>query len=93
MISAGELVVKAKYICSMQENSDWYWKQQSLQQNIIVPTRTIIHPFLDVFRITDVQDKPKTVCNSIQANKFIQRHPICLTHTDYDYLSDEIERR
>ena len=59
-ISAGELVVKAQYLCSMQENSNWHSKQQPLQQNIIVPTRAIIHPRLDVVRITDVQDIPKT---------------------------------
>ena len=27
VISAGELVFKAQYICSMQENTNWYWKQ------------------------------------------------------------------
>ena len=30
VISAGELVVKSKYLYSMQENTNWYWKQQSL---------------------------------------------------------------
>ena len=62
-----------------------------LQQNIIVPTRTIIHPCLDVVRITDVQDIPNTVCNSIQ-EKSIQRNPIIMTDTDYDYILDEIKR-
>ena len=28
----------------------------------------------------------------IQAKKSIQRHPICMTDADYDYISDEIER-
>ena len=41
IIYAGELVVKAQYLCSMQENTNLYWKQQPLQQTIIVPTRTI----------------------------------------------------
>ena len=68
-ISAGELFVKAQYLCSMQENTNWYWKQQSLQQNVIFPTRTIIHPCLDVVKIIDVQDIPKTVCNMIQKKK------------------------
>ena len=31
VIYSGELVVKAQYICSMQENTNWYWKQQPLQ--------------------------------------------------------------
>ena len=53
-ISTDELVFKAQYLCSMQENTNWYCKQPPLQHTIIVPTRTIIHPCLDVFRITDV---------------------------------------
>ena len=53
-ISADELVVKAQYICSMQENFNWYWKQQSLHHNIMVPTRTIIHPCLYIIGIIDV---------------------------------------
>ena len=67
VISAGELVFMAQYLCSTKENSNWYWKQQSLQQNIIFPTRKIIHPRLDVVIIPYVQYIPKTVCNSIQA--------------------------
>ena len=31
VISAGELVVKAQYIFSMQENTHFYWKQQPLK--------------------------------------------------------------
>ena len=93
IISAGELVVKAKCLCYMQESTNWYWKQQPLQQNIIVPTRTIINPRLDVFGITDVQDIPKYVCNIIQAKKSIQIHPIFLTDADYYYILDEIERQ
>ena len=30
VISAGELVIKAQYLCSMQENTNWYWKQRPL---------------------------------------------------------------
>ena len=93
MMSAGELVVRAQYICSMQENTNWYWKQHSLQQNIIVSTRTILHPCLDVVIITDFQDIHKTFCNRIQAKKFRQRHPICIIDADYDYILDEIECR
>ena len=29
----------------------------------------------------------------IQAKQFIQRHPICMTDADYDYILDEIERQ
>ena len=66
-------------------------KQQPLQQNIIVPTLTILHPRLDVVGITDIQDTPKNVCNMIQETKSIQRHTICLTDTDYDYIWYKID--
>ena len=77
----------------MQENTNWYWKQQPLQQAIIAQTLTIIHPHLDVITIIYVQDIPKNVCNIIQSKKAMQRHPIIITDADYDYFLDEIERR
>ena len=42
IISAGELVVKAPYLCCMQENTHRYWKKQPMSQTIIVPTHTTI---------------------------------------------------
>ena len=51
VISAGELVAKEKYLCSMQENNNWHWKQQPLQQTSIVPTRKIINSLNDVIII------------------------------------------
>ena len=66
VISDGELVFKAQYLCSMQENTNWYWKKHPLKQTIIFPTQTIIHPTIDVITIRYVQDTPKNVCNSIQ---------------------------
>ena len=90
IITDGELVVKEKYICSMQENNDCYWYKQPQKQAIIVLTRTILHPRLGVVGITDVQVTPKSVCNRIQ-EKFIQRHPICLTDADYDYIWYKID--
>ena len=78
VISAGELVVKEQYICSKQEKKNWYRKHQSLQQDIMIPTRTILHPCLDVITIIYVQDIPKNLCNRIQARKSIQRHPIIM---------------
>ena len=32
VISDGELVVKAQYICSMQENTNWYWKNNQFNR-------------------------------------------------------------
>ena len=61
--------------------------------NIAVPTLTILHPFLDVVRITYFQDIPNTVCNRIQAKKSIQRHTICMIDYNYDYILDEIENQ
>ena len=77
----------------MQENTNWYWKQQPLQQTIIVQTHKIIHTRLDVITIRYVQDTPKKFCNSIQAKETLQRHPIITTDAGYDYILDEIERR
>ena len=34
VISAGELVVKAQYIRSMQENANWYWDGTSQHQDV-----------------------------------------------------------
>ena len=82
-----------KLLLLVQENTNWYWKKQSLQQTIIVPTRTIIHPRLDVVIIRYFQDIPKNVCNSIQAKKVIQIHTICMTDANYEYIVDKIERR
>ena len=61
-ISAGELFAKEQYLCSMQLKTNWYWKQQPLQHNIILTTRTILHPRLDVIIIRYV----KMYCNTNQ---------------------------
>ena len=93
VISAGGLVFQAQYICYMQENYSWYWKQQPLQHTIIVPTRTIIHPCLGVVIITYVQYIPKNVYTRIQSKEAIQRRPICMTDSSYNYILDEIEHQ
>ena len=54
IISAGELLVKAQYIFSMQENIRFYWKKQPLKHTIIFTTSKIIHQCLNVSGITDV---------------------------------------
>ena len=77
----------------MQENTNWYWKQQPLQQTIIVPTHTILHPRIEVVTIRYVQDIHKKLCGGSEAKKELQRHPIIVTDTDYDYIMDEIESR
>ena len=42
IITAGELVVKAQYLSSMQVDTNCYCNQQSTQHVITVPTRTIL---------------------------------------------------
>ena len=91
-ISTGELVVKSQYICSMQENTNWHWKQQPLQQKIIVPTRTIVHPRLDVIIIRYVQYISMNLCIRNQEKKAMQIHQVIMDDADYDDILDEIER-
>ena len=62
IITAGELVVKEKYIFSMQVDTNWYWNQQPKHHVITVPTRTILHPQLEVDEITDFHEIPTRVC-------------------------------
>ena len=52
IINAGELVVKERYLCSMQIYNNWCWNQQPKHHVITVPTRTILHPQLDVNAVT-----------------------------------------
>ena len=77
----------------MQENTNWYWKQKTLEHAIMVTTLTIIHPCIDVITIRYVQDIPKKLFSRNKGKKAIQRHPIIMTDADYNYILDEIERR
>ena len=90
IINSGELVVKEKYLCSMQIDTNWYWNQQPKHHVITVPTRKTIHPQLEVNAIIDFHAIPTSVCSRKQAKKFISGQPICLTDADYDYILDEI---
>ena len=67
IITDGELVVKAQYLCSMQEIANWFWYQHPQQKFITVPTRTILNPQMDVTAITDIYDITKSACNTTQA--------------------------
>ena len=93
IIISGELVVNAKYLCSMQAETNWYWNQQPKHHVITVPTRTILHPQLQDDEITDFHVIPTSVCFITQAQKSISRQPICLTDAEYDYILEEIGRR
>ena len=90
IITAGELVVKAKYLCSMQVDTNWYQNQQQKHHVITVPTSTILHPQLEGDAITYFHAIPTGVCSRTQAKKAISGQPICLTDADYDYILEGI---
>ena len=90
ILIAGELVVNVKYLCSMQVYTNWYWNQQSNNNVITVPTRTILHPQLEGDATTECHSIPTSICSRTQAKKSISRQPICLTDADYDYILEKI---
>ena len=70
------MVVKAQHFCSMQVGTNWYWNQHPQQHIITVPTRTILHPRLEVNALTDFHAIPKSVCTRTQAKNHISTQPI-----------------
>ena len=93
IISAGELVVNTKYICSMQVDTNWYWNQHPKHDVITVPTRTIIHPQLEGDAIIDFHAITTSICSRTQAKKAISIQPICLSDYEYDYILEGIDQR
>ena len=69
ILIAGELFVNAKYLCSMQVDTNWYWNQQPKHHVITVPTRTILHPQLEGDAIADFHLIPTSICYRTQAKK------------------------
>ena len=61
ILISGELVVNAKYLCSMQVDTSWYWNQQPNNHVITVPTRKILHPQLEGDAITDFHAIPTSI--------------------------------
>ena len=92
ILNAGELIVKAQYLCSIQVDTNWYWNQQLKQHVITVPTLIILYLQHEFNEVTDFHAIPKSVCTSTQAKKEISRHTLCLTDSDYDYILEEIGR-
>ena len=93
IITTGELVVKAQYLCYMQIDTNWYWNQQPKHHIITVPTCTILHPQPEVNAISDFHAIPKCVCTRTQKRKSISRQRICLNDSDSDYILEEIGRQ
>ena len=82
--TAVELVVKEKYLYSVQIDTNWYWNQQPKHHVTTVPTHTILHPLLEFDEIPGFHTIPTGVCSRTQGKKSISRQPICLTDSDYD---------
>ena len=89
IITAWELFVKAQYIYSMQVDNNWYLNQHTQHHVITVPTRKMLHPWLEVNAVTDFHATPKSVCNSTQEKRAISRQTIWSTDSDYDYILEE----
>ena len=87
------MIFNAKYLCSMQVDTNWYWNQQPNHHVITVPTRTILHPQLEGDTITDFHAIPTSICSRTKAKKAISRQPICLSDFDYDNILEEINQR
>ena len=86
IIPAGEIVVKAKYLIFIQENTNWYWEHKKKQQVIVVPTQTIVYACLDVVAEKYVHGIPIIICNRNQAKNALQKHRIRLTDSDHEYI-------
>ena len=86
IITVGELVVKAKYIFSVQVDTTWYCNKHPQQHVTTVLTRTKLHPRIEVNAVTDFHVIPKSVCNRTQAKQSISRQPVCFTDSDYDFM-------
>ena len=74
IITSGELFVKAQYLCSMQVDTNWYWNQYPQNHVITVPTRTILHPLLEVNTVTYFYDRTKSLCNKTQEKIHIKTY-------------------
>ena len=56
----GEMDTREYYLRCMQENTKWYWDQKMQHQAIVVPTCTIVHPWIDVMVMKHVHDIPRS---------------------------------
>ena len=69
IITAGESVAKAQYICYIHVDTNWYWNQQPKHHVTTVPTRTLLHPQLELNSVTEFHAIPTSVCTRTQAKK------------------------
>ena len=69
-----------------------YWEQKPQQNNIIVPTFTIVNTCLDFTTVTKVKNT-RTCFQSNQSRKEVQKITICLTDSYHDLIFDRIKLR
>ena len=56
----------------MKATTNWYWKQNQNEHIVIILTRTIVTPVLDVSLIKNIADIPRSVVNKNQSRQDIQ---------------------
>ena len=61
IITSGELVVKAKYLCYTQVDTNWYWNIHPQHNVTIVTTHKILHPQLEVSAVPDFHTITKSL--------------------------------
>ena len=93
VIKSGEFIVKAEYLSISKASTNWHWQQFGTKESVIIETHNTVHPCLDVSTIKYDADIPISLWNKKQAQKSVQRHPICISDADHDYNLDEIEHR
>ena len=64
-----------------------------MKQSVMISTRTIVHPCLEVSVINNVADIPRSIFNNNNKHKDVQWQPIFIYDAGHYYILDEIERR
>ena len=73
----------------MQEKTNLYWYQKNQKQVIIVTTLTIVHLCIDIVTVKSVHDIPISIYKRNQQKKSLQRHRICMTDSNHDYIIEK----
>ena len=56
----------------MQVDTNWFWNKHPILHVITVPTRTILHPQLEVNTVIDFHAIPTSVCSRTQEKNSYQ---------------------
>ena len=92
LINSGELVFKYEYLSLVKYKTNLYCKHHATNQSFIISTHTVFHPYIDVAVTKHVADITRSICNETQALQAVQRQPICIANTYYDYILYKIKR-